>query len=196
MDAALGALAAAAALVATAPYIVDTARGRTRPHRGTWLIWSTLSLIALLSQRADGASWSLLVVAGQFVSTASVLALAIVRKHGEGGTSVAEIALLALAGIGVVGWAVADDPAIATAAVVAADLVGVLLMLPKTYRDPWSETLSTFVLGGVSGMLGAAAVGRWAPSLLLYPAYIVAADSLTVATIAIRRSAHRRSITQ
>ena len=34
-------------------------RGATRPHRGTWLIWSVLAIVVCLSQRADGASWSL-----------------------------------------------------------------------------------------------------------------------------------------
>ena len=43
----------------TVPYVRDTVRGRTRPHRGTWLIWGVLAIVACVSQRADGASWSL-----------------------------------------------------------------------------------------------------------------------------------------
>ena len=37
----------------------------TRPHRGTWLIWGVLASSCCLSQRADGASWSLVMVAAQ-----------------------------------------------------------------------------------------------------------------------------------
>jgi hypothetical protein len=65
-------------------------------------------------------------------------------------------------------------------------------MLPKTWRDPWSETLSTFVLASASGVLSAIAVGAMDASLLLYPAYFAAANGVTAAVIALRR----RSITK
>ena len=70
-----------------------------------------------------------------------------------------------------------------------ADLAGVLLMLPKTWRDPLSETLSTFVLAGFSGALGAAAVGALDPALLLYPAYFGLMNAVTAAVILVRRRA-------
>ena len=49
--------------------------------------------------------------------------------------------LLGIAALGIVGWQIADDPVIATCSVVVADLIGMALMLPKTYRSPGSETL-------------------------------------------------------
>ena len=66
--------------------------------------------------------------------------------------------MLAVAAGGVVGWLVADEPIVATACVVAADLIGTAMMLPKTYRDPESETLVTFALASVAGALAAGAV--------------------------------------
>ena len=55
----LGLLAAAVGVADTIPYVRDTLRGATRPHRGTWLIWGVLAVVVCLSQYADGASWSL-----------------------------------------------------------------------------------------------------------------------------------------
>jgi hypothetical protein len=165
----LGVLAVLVGIADTVPYVRDTVRGATRPHRGTWLIWSVLAVIAFFSQRADGASWSLLLVAGQAVLTGVIFLLAI--RRGEGGVSRGDLAMIALAGAGVVGWLVADEPIVATACVVAADLVAVALMVPKTWRDPSSETLITFVLGSLAGALAAGAVGALDASLLLYPVY-------------------------
>jgi hypothetical protein len=153
----------------TIPYVRDTLRGSTRPHRGTWLIWGVLAIVVSLSQYADGASWSLVMVGVQAVLTSLIFLLSI--RHGEGGVSRAEITMIAIAGVGVVGWVVADEPLVATACVVAADLIGVALMIPKTYRDPHSETLITFAFASVGGALGAGAVGTIDVSLLLYPAY-------------------------
>jgi hypothetical protein len=59
----LGVLAGAIGVADTLPYVRDILRGSTRPHRGTWLIWSALTIVVCLSQRADGASWSLVMAA-------------------------------------------------------------------------------------------------------------------------------------
>ena len=47
----------------------------------------------------------------------------------------------------------------ATICIIVADLVAATMMMPKTYRDPGSETLSTFGLASVSGALAVCAVG-------------------------------------
>ena len=39
----LGVLAAVVGIADTIPYVRDTLRGSTRPHRATWLIWGTLA---------------------------------------------------------------------------------------------------------------------------------------------------------
>jgi hypothetical protein len=165
----LGVLAAAVGIADTVPYVRDTLRGTTRPHRGTWMIWSTLAIVVCLSQRADGASWSLVMLAAQAVLTSLIFGLAI--RLGTGGLTRADAGLLAVAAAGVAGWLLVDEPVVATACVVAADLVAAATMVPKTWRDPGSETLSTYALASVSGVLAAGAVERLEPALLLYPAY-------------------------
>jgi hypothetical protein len=122
-----------------------------------------------LSQYADGASWSLVMAGVQAVLTSLVFVLSI--RRGEGGVSRADIIMIAIAGAGVIGWIAADEPLVATACVVAADLIGAGLMVPKTYRDPDSETLITFAFASLGGALAAGAVGAIDVSLLLYPAY-------------------------
>jgi hypothetical protein len=169
MQAVLGLLAGLLTVVETIPYVRDVLRGSTRPHRGTWLIWSVLAVIAFLSQRADGGTWSLVMVAVQAVLTCAIFVLAI--RRGEGGVAPGELAMIALAGAGVAGWLIADEPVVATACVVAADMVALALMVPKTWRDPSSETMITYALGSISGALAAAAVGELDASLLLYPVY-------------------------
>jgi hypothetical protein len=169
MAAILGLLAGVLTVVDAIPYLRDVLRGSTRPHRGTWLIWSVLAIVACLSQRADGASWSLVMVATQAATTTAIFWLAI--RRGVGGVTPTEFALIGLAGAGVVGWLLVDEPVVATACVVAADLIGLALMVPKTWRDPGSETLVTFVLGSLAGALAAGAVGELDASLLLYPVY-------------------------
>ena len=65
----------------------------------------------------------------------------------------------------------ADAPLVAMVCILVADLLGAAMMVPKTYRDPDSETLSTYALASLSGALAAGAVGGLAPALLIYPVY-------------------------
>jgi hypothetical protein len=185
--AACGLLAGAVSTIDAVPYVRDILRGSTRPHRATWGIWSVLGITAFLAQAADGASWSLLMVGVQAASMSAVFGLSLWRGIGRLGR--AELALLAVAAGGVIGWSASSEPVVATLGVVVADLAAVVMMLPKTWRDPDSETPSAFLMAGVAGLLGMAAVGAFDPSLLLYPAYFALANLGTAALIMLRRRA-------
>jgi hypothetical protein len=185
----LGLAAGLIGVLDTIPYVRDTLRGTTRPHRGTWLIWGVLALVVTLSQYADGASWSLVMAGVQAVLTGLIFVLSI--RRGEGGVSPAEMAMIAIAGAGVLGWIVADEPIVATVFVIAADLIGAGLMVPKTYRDPESETLVTFAFASLGGALAAGAVGAVDVSLLLYPVYYCVINGAIALLIWGRRSALR-----
>ena len=172
-------------LIDPVPYVRDILRGRTHPHRGTWLIWSVLACVALASQWAQNGGWSLVVLTVQAASTTLILVLSI--RRGVGGASAVEVALLVVAGAGVAGWALSSEPVVATLCVLAADLVGAAMMVPKTWRDPWSETLATFWLTAAAATLGAIAVGSLDVSLLLYPVYFTVINLVTASLILVRR---------
>jgi hypothetical protein len=167
------------------PYLRDILSGTTTPHRGTWGIWCTLSLIVLLSQRADGGAWSLLMAGAQLLGTVVILGLSI--RRGVGGTSRLEILLLVIAAAGLVGWYASGNPTVATLCVVLPDLLAVAMMMPKTHADPYSETLSTYVLSAASASCALVAVGSLDFGLIVYPAYIVCADLAVVAVMVARR---------
>jgi hypothetical protein len=182
-----GSLAGVTSALDAAPYIRDVVRRTTRPHRGTWLIWSVLSILALSSQAADGAVWSIVMVAADALFTSVIFVLSIGR--GEGGLSRVDLTILAIAGAGVVAWALVSTPVVATAFVVFADTLAVGLMLPKTWRDPASETLALYALASVSGILSALAVGTLDASLLLFPISFALVNALLATLIAGRRLA-------
>jgi hypothetical protein len=183
----LGVLAGLAAVANTIPYIRDIVRGTTRPHRGTWLVWAVLAIVVYMSQRADGAGWSLIMAGVQALLTSVVFVLAI--RHGEGGLSAIDVALTAMAAAGVAGWLVVDEPIVATASVIAADLLAAAMMAPKTYRDPGSETLASFTLASVGGALAAGAAGAASPALLMYPIYFCVVNAAIALLIHHRRTA-------
>ena len=185
MTAVAGLLAGILELVAIAPYLRDLVRGEIHPHRGSWAIFAVLGAVGTASQLADGGTWSVALVATQALSAVLVFWLSLSR--GVGGASRVDLSLLAIAALGLVGWKLADDPTVATVCVVAADTVAVVMMMPKTYRDPWSETLSSFVIGLFATVAAIVSVGSLDPALLLYPVAVLLGSGALTGVIAVRR---------
>ena len=109
-------------------------------------------------------------------------------RRGESELSATDALLTAMAAAGVVGWLLSDEPTVATAAVVVADLLAAAMMTPKTYRDPASETLASFALASVGGALAAGAAASNEPALLVYPVYFCAVNGAIALLIHHRRT--------
>ena len=178
-------------IVGTVPYLRDMLRGTTVPHRGSWLIWGLLGVIAVESQRADGAHWSLVPLVAQAAGTCLVFGLSL--RWGTGGVTRLDLVLITLAGAGVAGWLAIDDPTVATGCVIAADLIAATMMVPKSWRAPHTETLTTFVLAGFGGATTVASVGSWSVALLVYPAYFTAVNTALAGVLWYRRITLRQT---
>ncbi len=152
------------------PYLRDIVKGKTKPERASWLIWTVLGGIAFFSQLAKGATDSLWMTSVQSLGVAIIFLLAL--KYGTGGLGRKDYLALSFAAVGIVLWYVTKEAAIALYIIIAIDAVGALLTIHKAYLDPGSETFSTWFLAGISGLFACLAVGEWSFVLLSYPVYI------------------------
>jgi len=163
------------------PYIRDIFRLETKPERGSWFIWTVLGFIAFFSQLAKGATDSLWLTVGQTTSVLIIFLLSL--KYGYGGLGKRDIRALVGAGVGLILWYLTREASYALVFVILVDSIGTFLTLTKSYKDPGSETLSTWVMSGTSGIFGMLAVGSLNLILLVYPFYIVLANYVIVAAI-------------
>lgn len=162
-------------ILSVIPYDRDILKHKTKPHRGSFLIWSVLGGIAFFTQRAQSATWSLFLPGADTVATLSIFILSI--RYGVGGLSKRDITGLLLAALGLVLWAVTRQPLTALIITVGVDAVGTVLTLVKTWEDPDSETFSSWLLAALGGLFAVFAVGRLSFNLLLYPVYIFVANA-------------------
>lgn len=152
------------------PYLFDILRGKTKPQRTTWFIWTFMGSISFTSQFKLGAHWSLVYVGLNAAGNLAVFLLSL--KYGTGGWRKLDIFALVIASIGVAMSFVFTSPLIALTGSIVADFAGTSLTLYKTFLDPGSETSITWFFLGTSSLFAAMAVGTWDFSLLLYPVYI------------------------
>lgn len=164
-------LSAGLILLAAPPYIIDTVKGKTRPERITWLIFSILGIIAFVSQLSLGGTWSLVFSGMDTLASITVFILSL--RFGVGGFTRLDISALFIATVGVLIAIIAKQPVISIAGVILADLSGAALTVRKTYLQPKSETMVSWLLVGTASLLGVLTVGKMSLGLLMYPVYLM-----------------------
>lgn len=186
-----GLLTSIALLIGFTPYLIDIFRGKTKPERTTWFLWSVLGTIAFFSLWAEGATWSLILPGLDTLIVITIFVLSI--PYGVGGLIKRDIISLVIALFGLLLWLITKEPLVALVVTLGVDSIGAMLTVIKTYEMPESETLFAWCMAVVAGIFGALSVGEWAPSLLLYPAYIIAANAAVAATILLGRKRRNAS---
>lgn len=162
-------------LIGFVPYLQDMIKGKTKPERASWLIWNVLGCIAVASQYANGATWSLVLPA--FDTALGLIIFAFSIPYGTGGLTKRDIFCLILAGIGLFSWYLTNQPILSLLIIIGIDASAMYLTIMKTYEQPESETAFSWIMASLGGVTAALAVGSWSILLLIYPIYIVLANA-------------------
>jgi len=180
----VGKIAGIFSFLAFIPYILATLRGRNRPNRATWIIWSAVGVSLLASYAASGAKETIWVSVGNLVAFVAVLILSV--KHGEGGWTRFDGACLFGAAFGFFLWWWFDSPLPALFSGLFVDFVGALPTLKKSYRDPESEDLFTWVLFAIANSINLLAIRQWTWVIASYPLYMVFIAGVMVVLLTVR----------
>lgn len=178
----LGLIAAALSIAAYMPYAIDTVARRTRPHRASWLIWTTLSSIAFATQIFEGATTSVGFAAAQVLGTGSIFVLSIF--YGQGGYLNRQDGLtLGMAAIGLGFWAVTEDPAYALAMTIAISLLGGVATSRKAFAAPLTETALTWFMSLLAAGVAILAIDGQGWILWAYPVYMFTVNAMILVAI-------------
>ena len=133
-------------------YLYETIAGKAQPNRITWLLWGIFPMIIFVAQRVqgvEGLSWTsfaagftpLLIVTASFFN-----------KKAYWRTQPRDYYLMAAAILGIILWAITDNPNLALLFALLADILAGVPTLIKSIRHPESESwiayaISTFGFG-------------------------------------------------
>ena len=159
------------------PYVRDIFKKKTKPHLYTWLIWGITqgtAAVALLYGGGKFGSISL-IVGIVFVSIICLLSF----KYGTKDITTSDKIVLVLALLAIVIWWQLDNPLIAVLMVSAIDGAGYIPTIRKSFKNPWSETLSFWVIMAAVDLLSLVANAEYN---FLTVAYLT---TLSVANVAV-----------
>lgn len=181
----LGALAVFLALVSYFPYVRDIMKGETKPHAFSWLIWLILTAVGFFIQMENGAgpgAW----FNGFMIFVCAFIMIAGIAK-GRSEIIFVDWICLALASIATYFWLVAKDPYISITLVIAADALGTIPTIRKSYIHPHTETIETYAINAFRIFLAIFALEKISFITASYHVYMILANALLVSVLLVRR---------
>lgn len=170
---------------AATPYVIETARGRTKPRVVTWFTWGLVDGIGFAAAFADGqyAAFILLLCSSLMCG----LTVAVGFKHGDRRFTVIDVACQIGAFIGIAIWLITESPAGAVIVLVVVNLVGSIPTLIHSWVSPYEETLITYALFGFSSGIAVLSAGSWMITGVAIPLYALILNAAIVTILVLRR---------
>lgn len=175
------------------PYLRDTIRGKTQPHSYTWLIWSLTQGTAAVGMFYGGGGIGMLAFAigAVFVFVTFLFSL----KYGTKNITPFDTVLLVVALLAIFLWWYFKDPFISVLLVCIIDIVGYFPSFRKSYQEPWSETVSTWIYFIVGNSFAILALREYNFLTLGYIISISTANLVLIIICVMRRKAIQKSDT-
>lgn len=160
------------------PYIVSILQGKTKPNRATWWVWAINGTILSLGNIAIGANYTLLPIICPVAAQWYIAILSI--KHGEGGWNRFDRRCFVASGISFILWRILNYDLIAIILPLLVDVFAALPTLKKSFAEPETEDLLTYVLYTVGGLFTVMAVQEWTFAIAITPIYILLLNAAIV----------------
>lgn len=182
---ACGIIATVISVISFFPYLRDIFRKKTQPHSYTWLIWTILQVTGVVAMFNNGAGIGTLALAVGAVFCGFIFILSL--KHGTRNITPFDTACLigALAAIAI--YFFLHNPVLSVIVITLTDFIGFLPTLRKAYMEPYTETLSLFVLGVIWSTFNIVAISAYSITTTLYPACILFANAICCCVLWARR---------
>ncbi len=173
-------LGAAIGALGTAVYLRDTLRGTTKPNRVTWLLWAIAPLLAAAVEVNEGVGLRALPT---FMIGFMPVLVFVASFHNP--TAVWKVRRIdyacgAMSVIGTVVWLVTRDGVLAITAAIAADFLAGVPTVMKSWTNPETETVHSYVGAVVSMSIVLLTIDHWTFDVAAFPLFIICMGSLEV----------------
>lgn len=156
----LGISATILSISAFIPYVRSILKNETKPSGASWWTWSLLAVIAVVSSRAAGAPWQVLLLPTWLCFSQLGVAILSIKKGDNNWDSLNKFCVfLAFVGIGL--WYLTGQPIIALVFSIVADLSASIPNFRHTFTNPEQENRLGWTLGFGSAVLEIFTIQNW-----------------------------------
>jgi len=154
-------------------YIKDMLRGKAKPNRVTWLMWSTAPLIAGLAALSDGAGWAALPTIVSGSGALLVFFVSFIKKQAYWKLKTFDYLFGLCSGLALILWYLTKEPLTAIIFSILSDLCATSPTIIKIWRRPGTETTLAYTTGLFNALTSFFAISFWSFSTVIFPIYWV-----------------------
>ncbi|MBI2645193.1 hypothetical protein HYW94_03425 [Candidatus Uhrbacteria bacterium] len=178
----------AVGFIGTYAYIRETIRGKTKPNKVTWLMWSVAPLIATVAAVSDGVRLAVLPVFVSGFGPLLIFVASFVNPKSYWKLETFDYICGTCSILALVFWGVTKDPLVAIIFAIASDGFAAMPTLIKCWKYPETETVEAYMAGLFAVLTTFFALKKFDAIELAFPIYLVFANSLLITAVYIGRS--------
>jgi len=168
--AAVGLTAGVLSIIAFIPYIYSILKGKTKPARSTWFIWSIVTIMLFISYRAIGGGDAVWLSLGYVIGVGATALLSI--KYGTGGWTTLDKTVIGGCALTVITWFLTGLPFVGLLMTMFTDILGGVPTIEHSYHHPEQENRLSWIIGFAANGLNLLAIEKWDFIHAAYPIYL------------------------
>jgi len=176
-------LGALVQLIGISSYIKDTVKGKTKPNRITWIMWSIAPIIATFAAISEGVTWTIIPTFMAGFGPLLVFISSFVNKKSYWKLSKVDYICGAFSLLALILWAITSQASIAILFAILSDLTASFPTLIKAWRLPETESTAPFTAGLFAQFTALFAMKSWSFAELAFPIYLVLINIVLILTI-------------
>jgi hypothetical protein len=174
---------AAVNLIGAIPYIKDTLKGKTKPNRVTWLMWTISPMIATFAAISNGVTWAVLPVFMAGFLPLLVLISSFINKDSYWKLEIFDYLCGFFSVLALILWAITKDPVIAITFSIISDSSAAMPTIIKAWKHPETETGSIYIISLLCTFTSFFAIKVWNFSSTAFPIYLIIISSIIIFSI-------------
>ncbi len=172
-------------LVGVIPYFRDIFRRKTTPHVYTWFVWMMLQGTGFFLMLSEGAGLGAVSTGMWAGINAFIFVLSF--KYGTKNITVFDTVCFVGALLAMALWFFLHNALLSIIVVSGIDFLAYIPTFRKAYAEPYSETISMYILGGISCIFSLLALSTFSFTTSLYLITVLVANFAGVALVWLRR---------
>lgn len=154
-------------------YLWNTLKGKTKPNRVTWGLWTVAPLIAFAAQINEGVGLRALITFMAGFGPLLVFIASFINKKSVWKLGVFDYVCGVLSVLGLILWLLTSNGNLAIVFAILADGLAAAPTIVKSYKEPESESAWAFGLSAVSAIITLLTIDTWTFAFYGFPLYIL-----------------------
>jgi len=165
-------------LIGAGIYAFNTIKGKTKPNKISWLLWSIAPFIAFCAQVSQGVGLISLMTFAVGFGPLIVFISSFINKKAYWKLTKFDLICAVFSVVGLIFWQLTKIGNLAILFALFADSLASIPTIVKSYKFPETENAAPFTIGTVGALISALTINNWTFKYFAFPIYIMIVNSI------------------